>query len=378
MERRVRLPLWLRPCDARGRGRQGSSVYLPSTPTCRIHLPAPHTCGGRACDSPPGCLGLWCRRHLRCISPEVVPGRIVRSHSGRHTALRWHRKRHCHSGAWNRPYRVPIRGPWQRTSALMGPPNKGMKRQSLSVLELCSLSPVFDGHVGVAIGGTPMGSLRRVAPELPVQDLQTALDYKPAGAYPRCSADNRGQEGQRMTKNGLVVFAVLLAGGTAFGADLASIPVGSRVRVSSPTLSSGAVVGVLAGVEADAVVLTPRAGDQPLRVVFGAGTKLELSVGRRAQWARGGMMGAAIGAVPGLLLTFGDYSSDVHGDGPSPAAVAAMGAVGGALVGSAIGWAIKRDEWREVNLPTAGVGLVPWRGGVAVAVHISWGANRRR
>ena len=124
VERRVRLPRWLRPCDARGRGRQGSSVHLPGTPTCRLHVPAPHTRGGRACDRPPGCLGLWCRRHLRCISPEVVPSWIVRSHSGRHTALRWYRKRHSHSGAWNRPYRVPICGPWQRTSALTGPPNK--------------------------------------------------------------------------------------------------------------------------------------------------------------------------------------------------------------------------------------------------------------
>jgi hypothetical protein len=56
------------------------------------------------------------------------------------------------------------------------------------------------------------------------------------------------------------------------------------------------------------------------------------------------MMGAAIGAVPGLLLTFGDYSSDVYGDGPSPAAVAALGAVGGVFVGSAIGWVIKKNE----------------------------------
>jgi membrane associated rhomboid family serine protease len=181
-----------------------------------------------------------------------------------------------------------------------------------------------------------------------------------------------------MTRIGLVVFAVLLGSGAAFGADLAGIPTGSRVRVSSPTLASGAVIGTLAGVEAHAVVLTPRPGDEPLRVALDAGTKLELSVARRSQWARGAMMGAAIGAVPGLLLTFGDYSSDVHGDNPSPAAVAAMGAVGGALVGAAVGWAIKRDDWQEVSLPNAGIGLIPWCGGVAASVHVSWGAHRGR
>lgn len=181
-----------------------------------------------------------------------------------------------------------------------------------------------------------------------------------------------------MTRIALAAGAVLLAGGAASGADLATIPVGSRVRVSSPTGGAGPLIGTLAGVEANAVVLTPGPGDRPVRVSLAAGTKIEVSAGRRSQWARGAMMGAAIGAVPGLLLTFGDYSTDVHGDGPSPAAVAAMGAVGGALVGAAVGWAVKRDEWREVRLPIAGIEVVPWRGGVVAAVHVSWGAHGGR
>ena len=181
-----------------------------------------------------------------------------------------------------------------------------------------------------------------------------------------------------MTRVGVVVLTMVIAGGRAVGADTADIPTGGRVRVSSETLPSGAVVGTVTSVEVDAVVLTRRAGDPPVRIALDAGTKLELSVGRRSQWARGALMGATIGAVPGLLLTFGDYSSDVHGDGPSPAAVAAMGAVGGALVGAAVGWAIKRDEWREVRLPTAGLGLLPWHGGVAAAASVSWGAHRSK
>jgi hypothetical protein len=41
------------------------------------------------------------------------------------------------------------------------------------------------------------------------------------------------------------------------------------------------------------------------------------------------MVGAGIGAMPGVLLTFGDIGSDVHGDGPNPAAVSAIGAICG-------------------------------------------------
>jgi hypothetical protein len=181
-----------------------------------------------------------------------------------------------------------------------------------------------------------------------------------------------------MTRIAIVVLAALVGSGPALGADLAGIPTGGRVRLSSPTLASGVVVGTLVAVEGQAVVLTPRLGDEPIRVDLDADTKLELSVARRSQWARGAMVGAAMGGIPGLLLTFGDYSSDVHGDGPSPAAVAAMGAVGGAVLGAAVGWAIKRDEWREVNIPNAGIGLIPWRGGVAGTVQISWGPHRGR
>jgi hypothetical protein len=55
-----------------------------------------------------------------------------------------------------------------------------------------------------------------------------------------------------------------------------------------------------------------------------------------------------------------------------------MGAAGGALVGAAVGWAIKKDEWQEVSVPNAAIGIIPWRGGVAASVHVSWGAHRGR
>jgi len=86
------------------------------------------------------------------------------------------------------------------------------------------------------------------------------------------------------------------------------------------------------------------------------------------------VIGVAAGVVPGLLLTFGDYSSDVHGDS-NAAAVALIGAAGGALLGGAIGWALRTDEWMPGELPKAAFAAVPVRGGAAVSLRLAWGAR---
>jgi len=179
-----------------------------------------------------------------------------------------------------------------------------------------------------------------------------------------------------MTRLALAVVLGLMLGGSVRADELPSILPGSRVRVSSSTLASGSAIGSFVGVESESVVLGNAAGGSPFRVPLNTISKLEVSVGRRSQAGRGAMIGAAIGVTPGLLLTFGDYSSDVHGDGPSVAAVAAMGAAGGALLGAAIGWALKVDRWQVVEGPVAGVAVVPLRGGAAVSVRLDWGADR--
>jgi hypothetical protein len=85
------------------------------------------------------------------------------------------------------------------------------------------------------------------------------------------------------------------------------------------------------------------------------------------------MIGAAVGVMPGALSTFGDYSRDVHGEGPSPTAVAAVGAIGGALVGAAIGNAVKTEKWLPCGLPRPAVAVVPLRGGAGVSLSLAWG-----
>jgi hypothetical protein len=86
------------------------------------------------------------------------------------------------------------------------------------------------------------------------------------------------------------------------------------------------------------------------------------------------MVGAAVGLMPGLLMTFGDYSSDVHGDSHA-GTVAAVGAAGGALLGAAIGWALKTEDWVPSEMPRAAVAAVPVRGGFALSLCMTWGSG---
>jgi hypothetical protein len=151
--------------------------------------------------------------------------------------------------------------------------------------------------------------------------------------------------------------------------------VGSRVRITS-SAGNEPVTGVLLSIDVDALVLRREGIDAASRIPVAEIVKLEVSSGRRSQMGRGAMIGAAVGVMPGLLLTFGDYSSDVHGDSHA-GTVAVIGAAGGALVGAAIGWALKTEDWVPSEVPRAAVAAVPVRRGVAVSFRLTWGSGAR-
>jgi hypothetical protein len=180
------------------------------------------------------------------------------------------------------------------------------------------------------------------------------------------------------TAVGIVVALVSCAQahGATPSAQTAAVSVGSRVRITSGP-GGQPTIGTVAALEADAVVLRHSRTEALLRLPVAEIQMLEVSSGRKSQAGRGAMMGAAIGAMPGVLLTFGDYSDDVHGDGPSPAAVVTMGAAGGVLVGAAIGWALKTERWLPGEVPKAGVAFTPLRGGAKVSFRMTWGKGAR-
>ena len=150
-----------------------------------------------------------------------------------------------------------------------------------------------------------------------------------------------------------------------------SLKPGSRVRITAPQLGGEPLVGTLVGLEPDRILVKRGSSDLPTLIPRSSVVKLEVSGGRKSKTGRGAMIGLGVGAMPGLLLTFGDYNSDTHSSGPNPAAVAVIGAAGGALVGAAIGWALKTEEWKPAEVAAA---VAPLRGGgVGIGVRIAWG-----
>lgn len=89
---------------------------------------------------------------------------------------------------------------------------------------------------------------------------------------------------------------------------------------------------------------------------------------------RGAVLGAAVGATPGFLLTFGDYDDP----DPSPGTVAALGAAAGAAAGAVIGLMLKSEDWYLAEPHPVSAAIVPVRGGVALSFHVSWGKGHHQ
>lgn len=178
------------------------------------------------------------------------------------------------------------------------------------------------------------------------------------------------QAGGIAVTGGLAALALALCSTGAFASEPRVVAVGSRVRVSAPETGSARLIGTVVGLEPRAILVQAESGRARTRVAVGPAATIEISGGRRSKARRGAVLGAAAGAMPGLLMTFGDYNSD---PGQSPGVVAAVGAAAGAAVGAAIGWALKSEEWLPAEVPPVAAGVVPVRGGVGVSVHVAWG-----
>ena len=161
-------------------------------------------------------------------------------------------------------------------------------------------------------------------------------------------------------------------GGGPIAESARKVTVGSRVRVSSPAGGDGPVIGTVVALEPGVVVLGDDKGPRA-RVPVTPSTTLEVSGGKKSQAGRGAMIGAAVGAVPGLLMTVGDYNTDKG----NPAAVSLGGAAAGAGVGALIGLLLKSEEWRPAEMPAVTAAIAPLPRGAAISFRVMWGGNRQ-
>lgn len=151
------------------------------------------------------------------------------------------------------------------------------------------------------------------------------------------------------------------------------VAVGSRVRVTSETTGVQPLIGQVVAFEPGVLVVAAESGGVQQRVSLSRSTTLELSAGRKSRAAHGALIGVVAGAIPGLLMTFGDYNTERG----SPAAVSLVGAASGAAIGSLIGLAIKSEDWLPAGVPAVTAGIVPVPRGASISVSLAWGRGSR-
>jgi hypothetical protein len=148
-----------------------------------------------------------------------------------------------------------------------------------------------------------------------------------------------------------------------------TVAVGSRVRVTSQETGAQPLIGQVVALEPGAVVVTGEGGTGQTRVPIVPSTTLEVSTGKKPKATRGAIVGAAVGAMPGLFMTFGDYNTDKG----NPTVVSLVGAAAGAAIGSLIGLAVRSENWVPAEVPVVTAAIAPIPRGVSISLSVGWG-----
>jgi len=125
---------------------------------------------------------------------------------------------------------------------------------------------------------------------------------------------------------------------------------GARVRIASPQLTQGSLVGVLQRTTGDSVVVSG------YPISRSSITRIEVSTGRKSKLWTGMAIGSVVGAVglfAAVVIAPGENGETCNVDGVDVCPIAALfGAGAGALLGAGIGALIRHDVWSTIP-PTA-------------------------
>ena len=154
---------------------------------------------------------------------------------------------------------------------------------------------------------------------------------------------------------------------------MSGVMVGSRVRLTAPTVLQGKLQGAITAMDEKAVVLAADSG-VPVVVPREAITSLDVSAGRKKNALKGTVIGAAAGAV--LMLVAAPVDPNNCGvDSPnvcSRGQGVGIGAVGGAVWGVLIGSFIKTDRWMHAPTGSWRVDVKPAPRGASVSMSLSF------
>ena len=150
---------------------------------------------------------------------------------------------------------------------------------------------------------------------------------------------------------------------------------GQRVRVTAPSLDLDKHTETFRALRGDTLVL------ESMWLPLSEVARLDMYAGRHGHPWRGAAIGGVVGGAVGFISycvfagTISDGSDFCAGetDEVYPYRALVLGIAGGALIGAAIGAAIKTDRWKNVPLDRLRVSLVPQRDGrLALGLAVSF------
>ena len=146
------------------------------------------------------------------------------------------------------------------------------------------------------------------------------------------------------------ILLVLVASvvGHAFAQGTALSTAGQRVRVSASNLGRGRLAAQFTALEGSTLVVT---ADSTVRIPLEDVTRLEIWRGKRSHPVLGAALGFFTGALAGLAVAGAFPEGE---DREEMVIYPAIGAAGGLLLGTGIGFAVRTDRWAAVPLDRVG------------------------
>ena len=135
-----------------------------------------------------------------------------------------------------------------------------------------------------------------------------------------------------------------------FASDTTFVSQGARVKVFP--FGSRPVIGEVAKLSYDTLVILPEGNGSALTFHRRDWRKIEIYQGKKSKWLKGGLIGGGGGLAVGLALGLAAQEICDYGCESYPAVGAALGTAFGFGVGAGIGALNTSGErWKEVELP---------------------------